>query len=244
MKPLLDSRTGKPFEGDWPPLSLQQCLKSHDLIGELREAWNLILAVDYKPIFETGLAAIDGVTHDPNLSAAIRRVISSSLAIVRVIEGFRHDLLGRIFHAVLDNARYDGSFYTTTAAATLLSGLAIRDRGDLADSLSNLRVIDPSCGTGTLLMAVAERIKDVADDIKYVELIEHVLTGYDINLTATHMAATTLGLLSPTTKFNTINIYLAQLLVKPKTANIRSRPARWKFMVKIRCCLHLTGRVP
>ena len=209
MKPLLDSRTAKPFEGDWPPLSLQQCLKSHDLIGELREAWNLILAVDYKPIFETGLAAIGGVTHDPNLSAAIRRVISSSLAIVRVIEGLRHDLLGRIFHAVLNNARYDGSFYTTTAAATLLSGLAIRDRDDLADSLSNMRVIDPSCGTGTLLMAVAERIKDVAADIKYAELIEHVLTGYDINLTATHMAATTLGLLSPTTKFNTINIYLA-----------------------------------
>ena len=37
-------------------------------------------------------------------------------------------------------------------------------------------------------------------------LIEQVFSGYDINLTATHMAATTLGLLSPTTQFRNMKI--------------------------------------
>ena len=37
-------------------------------------------------------------------------------------------------------------------------------------------------------------------------LIEEVFTGYDVNLTATHMAATTLGLLSPTTQFRNMKI--------------------------------------
>ena len=37
-------------------------------------------------------------------------------------------------------------------------------------------------------------------------LIEQVLSGYDINLTGTHMAATTLGLLSPTTQFRNMKI--------------------------------------
>ena len=37
-------------------------------------------------------------------------------------------------------------------------------------------------------------------------LIEQVLSGYDVNVTATHMAATTLGLLSPTTHFKNMKI--------------------------------------
>ena len=44
------------------------------------------------------------------------------------MSGLRHDLLGRIFHRVLDTARYDGSFYTSTAAAVLLASLAIREQ--------------------------------------------------------------------------------------------------------------------
>ena len=42
-------------------------------------------------------------------------------------------------------------------------------------------------------------------------LIERVLTGYDVNLTATHLAATTLGLLSPTTTFEEMKIGRALL---------------------------------
>ena len=45
-----------------------------------------------------------------------------------MVSGLRHDLLGRIFHRVLDTARYDGSFYTSTAAAVLLASLAIREQ--------------------------------------------------------------------------------------------------------------------
>ena len=60
-------------------------------------------------------------------------------------------------------------------------------------------------------MAAAERIHDLApgsrDDGRMARtLIERVLTGYDVNLTATHMAATTLGLLSPTTRFQNMKI--------------------------------------
>lgn len=209
MKPEMDARTGRQFSDHWPPKTLQECLQSEDLIGELRETWHLILSVDYRPIFETGIAVLDNVIHNPNFSAAVRRVVAASLAIVRVVEGLRHDLLGRIFHAVLDNARYDGSFYTTTSAATLLTGLALRNSDDLPVNLADLRVIDPSCGTGTLLMAVAERIRDISESSNDAVLIENVLSGYDINLTATHLAATTLGLLSPTTKFQKMNIFIA-----------------------------------
>ncbi|MXX79507.1 MAG: SAM-dependent DNA methyltransferase [Chloroflexi bacterium] len=42
-------------------------------------------------------------------------------------------------------------------------------------------------------------------------LVEDVLWGYDINLTATHMAASALGMLSPRTQFNKMRIYRTYL---------------------------------
>ena len=118
------------------------------------------------------------------------------------VAGLRHDLLGRIFHRVLDTARYDGSFYTSTAAAVLLASLALREQdADWGDpnAVAALRICDPSCGTGTLLMAAAERIRDLRnaagrgtpedEETLGLALVEDVLWGYDSNLTATHMAA-------------------------------------------------------
>ena len=196
-------------EKPWPPARLEDFSRDSDIIGSLRSAWRMILSVDYGPIFETAIAVLDRTTRDPNFTTAIREVVYSAHYVASEVEGLRHDLLGRIFHAVLDEARYDGSFYTTTAAATLLAGIAIRDRDDVSFKAKNMKVVDPACGTGTLLMAAAERLKDVAPDMKDSTLVENVLTGYDINLTATHMAATTLGLLSPTTQFQKLNIFLA-----------------------------------
>ena len=208
-------------EGDashrWPPALAPVCAEAADPIAAFSEAWTLILRLDYKPIFETALAALSSCPHDLALTDAIRESARAALAVVRNIAGLRHDLLGRIFHTVLDSARYDGSFYTTTPAATLLATLAIAD--DMCDwqdpeAIARLRITDPACGTGTLLMAAAERIRDLApkgqDNVVEApvstSLIEEVLCGYDVNLTATHMAATTLGLLSPTTYFRQMKI--------------------------------------
>ena len=193
----------------WPPQRLEDLSRDSNIIGSLMSAWRMILSVDYGPIFKTAIAVLDRTTRDPNSSTAISEVVCSAHYVANEIEGIRHDLLGRIFHAILDKARYDGSFYTTTAAATLLAGITIRDRDDVSSEVKNMKIVDPACGTGTLLMAAAERLKDVVPDMKESTLVEDVLTGYDINLTATHMAATTLGLLSPTTQFQKLNIYLA-----------------------------------
>ena len=216
MRPEMDSRTDppEPFTGPWPPAMAHVCRDAHAPIAAFQDAWNLILALDYKPIFETGRAALQSCPPDPAFADAVRFTADAALAVVQNIAGLRHDLLGRIFHTVLDTARYDGSFYTTTAAATLLAGLALR--GDTCDwqdaeAIGGLRITDPACGTGTLLMAAAERIRQLAPESETDPelsraLIEQVFTGYDVNLTATHMAATTLGLLSPTTQFRNMKI--------------------------------------
>ena len=212
------------YDGSWPPASGTECLEQNATINAFREAWGGILAVDYRPIFDTGRAALAALSVDPDTSQAVRSLGEVVAKLSERVTGLRHDLLGRIFHRVLDTARYDGSFYTSTAAAVLLATLALREQdGDWSDPnvAAALRICDPACGTGTLLMAAAERIRDLRntagrsdpDDEEALGLllVEDVLWGYDVNLTATHMAASTLGMLSPTTKFSRMNIHRALL---------------------------------
>ena len=208
------------FDGAWPPASATACAEQDTAINAYREAWRAILAVDYRPVFETGRAALAALPSDPDTGQAVRHLAEVVARVSERVSGLRHDLLGRIFHRVLDTARYDGSFYTSTAAAVLLASLAIREQdADWSDpnSVAALRICDPACGTGTLLMAAAERIRDLRNAVGRTDpddeealgllLVEDVLWGYDVNLTATHMAASTLGMLSPTTRFHRMNIH-------------------------------------
>ena len=212
------------YEGEWPPASATTCAEQDSVINAYREAWRGILAVDYRPVFETGRVALASLPADPDAGQAVRRLAEVVAQVSERVTGLRHDLLGRIFHRVLDTARYDGSFYTSTAAAVLLASLALREQdADWSDpnAVAALRICDPACGTGTLLMAAAERIRDLRTDAGRGDpedeealglmLVEDVLWGYDVNLTATHMAASTLGMLSPATKFSRMNIHRALL---------------------------------
>ena len=212
------------YDGPWPPASASQCAESGAPISALREAWQGILAVDYRPVFETGRVALATLSADPDTGQAVGKLAEVVARVSERVVGLRHDLLGRVFHRVLDTARYDGSFYTSTAAAVLLASLALREQDadwSNADVIGRLRICDPACGTGTLLMAAAERIRDLRnaagpgdpDDEAALGLllVEDVLWGYDVNLTATHMAASTLGMLSPTTRFTHMNIHRALL---------------------------------
>ena len=215
------------WTGDWPPRRALSAAHSPTLISDFTSSWNLILELDYKPIFTAALSVLAEMDPNPMTVSALQKTAQVAVKIMEHSGIVRHDVLGRIFHRVLETARYDGSFYTTSAAATLLANLALTegtcDWSD-DDAVSKLRVVDPACGTGTLLMAAAERIRDLRSsaepdatrdtDIEKVialTVVEDMLYGYDTNLTAVHLAATTLGMLSPSTEFRSMNIHRARL---------------------------------
>ena len=192
----------------WPPRTLQGCYDAPNTKTSLSEAWGLIVKYDYRPIFESAMNVL-AAGSEPVFVEAVKSMAKWALDTIGQLGGMRHDLLGRIFHSAIDTASNDGSFYTTTPAAVLLAGLAIRRRSDMPDNPADMRILDPACGTGTLLMAAGERLRELLPDISSGVLIEKILNGVDINVTATHMAATTLGLLSPSTKFSQMNISVA-----------------------------------
>ena len=224
------------YAGDWPPLNPAQCAAEPETTtGAFLEAWRAVLAVDYRPVFETARVALLALPASPDIAQAVFTLAGEVAKIAGLVHGLRHDLLGRIFHRVLDTARYDGSFYTSTPAAVLLAALAIREEDcDWSDpnAVERLRICDPACGTGTLLMAAAERIRDLRqragpidaadEEVLALALVENVLWGYDINLTATHMAASTLGMLSPSTKFGRMNVHRTLLGVHQGTPYLGS----------------------
>ena len=195
---------------DWPPKTLDECLLGGDIRNDLIDTWTLISTkVDYRPIFESAISVLSTCT-GRQFSDAIREVTKWASKAADKVDSLRHDLLGNLFHRVLDSAPYDGSFYTSVPTATLLAGIAIPDRKNIPKQISNYKIMDPSCGTGTLLMAAAERLKHLDNTLNPRQMVEDILYGIDINATACHLAATTIGLLSPVTKFDRMNIYVAK----------------------------------
>ena len=208
-RPRTDARTGTPYKGEWPPAKLKICVGAGNCPEALTAAWETILASDYKPVFESAVNVLNALPPGTETHRFAQLAARAGLWAAGSLGGRRHDLLGRVFHWIVKHAANTGAFYTSDAAATLLAGLAIRPSD--ADRFYNLTVVDPACGTGTLLMAVAKRLEHLTPDARGEvggrHLIEKVLHGYDIEAAAIQMAAVALGLLNFRVTFERMGIH-------------------------------------
>ena len=84
------------------------------------------------------------------------------------------------------------------------------------EAVTNLRIIDPACGTGTLLMAALEIIKSRVAEARelnngeknalHKRLVEDVLCGLDINRHGVQLAACNMTLGAPTVDYARMNL--------------------------------------
>ena len=192
----------------------------------LLDNWQRIREVDYAPVVDPALAVLHRLPSDHRTNSLLEILIEAVLNCAPRILGLQLDHAGPLYHGLLQTARYDGSFYTSTSAAVLLAELALPPNwpvvdGSWADAnrLTNLTVCDPACGTGTLLMAAArtieERFRSAGGDeldlsALHLGLIEDVLHGLDINRHAIHLAASMLTLSAPKIDYNKMNLYNMQ----------------------------------
>ncbi len=204
--------------------SLQVCLESgKQARNNLKRDWKEILEVDYFPIFEPALKVLEAL---PDNEATGQFLTGLGECVGRMLiktGGFESDFVGKLYHSLLETARYDGSFYTSVPAGFLLAKLALPedmiDWGDVKQ-ISKLKICDPSCGTGTLLLAAktvcTERFKEAKGkkepskgelDKLHKAMAEEVIHGLDINYHAAQLAASMIAMSNPRVDFDNMNIY-------------------------------------
>ena len=196
----------------------------------LRADWERILERDYRPVFGPALTVLDALPAEDGVKRGLRLLVSCANAVADSLSELGYDHAGPLYHRILDTAASDGAFYTTNTAALLLAELALPP--DLLnwqnpDSISNLRIIDPACGTGTLLMAALKTIKERALDGRseseasrisgplHKDLVENAICGLDINHQAVQLAASNLTLGAPDVDYTRMNVHSMAHGVRP-----------------------------
>jgi len=204
----------------WP---LHKIENEADVIGTFANHWRMIVEdINYYPIFHVACELLLNLASGQDLDA-FQALIDAAKAIVRNKAALRHDLMGRVYHRLLADAKYLGTYYTSIPAATLLLRLALHaddwevDWHDL-EVLQSFRVADLACGTGTLLMAAADALAnnyigaavDADSDIElgklHKALMESVIHGYDVLASAIHLTASTLAMRAPEIAFEKMNL--------------------------------------
>jgi predicted RNA methylase len=171
-------------------------LKPVNTLKEIQEYFKKIAAIDYDPIYDIHL--IDKIPENKETLSLINNTIKNLLTLRA--EYITQDLAGRFFHALLPKevAKVWAAFYTNPIAAEILANLSI-DKW-------NETVIDPACGSGTLLSAAYRRKLELYKEQTNEELneetlkklhkkfVEEDITGIDIMPFAAHLSAINLSL--------------------------------------------------
>lgn len=204
--------------------TLRACMDRSDdtFLRAIIDAWKAILKIDYHPVFDPAVSVLEtfmAVDHNARMGAiyAVRLLVKYALAHADDLAALRFDHAGPLYHRLLESARYDGSFYTNNVSALLLARLALTENfTDWSDEegLGKLKVIDPACGTGTLLMAAMHTIRDryinaAGQDADFLHLfmVEDVLHGLDINRHGIQLAACNLTLGNPRVDYTRMNLF-------------------------------------
>ena len=211
---------------------LRPLLDERDPRGKLIQHWRFICdKINYVPIFRIATRILYELPERREADTALKVLADAVTEITSNRAALRHDLMGRIYHTLLLEAKYLGTYYTSVPAATLLLKVALHPsrwatRWSDLDQVRALRVADLACGTGTLLMAAQQALTDnfvsahvahggrmtteLAQDL-HRALVEEVIHGYDVLASAVHLTASTLAILAPEIAFSTMNLFCLPL---------------------------------
>lgn len=176
-------------------------LKELDSLNSLKLQFKNITKIDYKSIYQ-----IDVISKLPE-NINILHSLNDIIAIFKLVkpELVEHDLIGRLFHDLLpyETRKILAAFYTNPIAADILAGLCINTSED--------KVIDPACGSGTLLVsAYKEKERLDEDNTEKSKLhhyfVEEEITGMDIMPFAAHLTAINLSSMNIETPTDNLNV--------------------------------------
>jgi len=179
-------------------------LNEIEKLKDLQAYFDLITRIDYKAIYKINL--LGHIEENPEVINVLNNIIKA-IKLLRA-EYITHDLAGRFFHDLIPHEvrKVLAAFYTHPIAAEILSGLTIDDWDE--------SVIDPACGSGTLLVSAYKRKMDIYTKLHgyhnlkeiHKKFIENDITGIDIMPFAAHLSAINLTLQNIEYPTNTVRI--------------------------------------
>lgn len=155
-------------------------------IQDIQQYIDRIKNIDYQSIYKVNILG-----HIPNTKTVIEKLndLIKSIKLLRA-EYITHDLAGRFFHDLIpfEVRKILAAFYTHSVSAEILANLTI-DSWDES-------VIDPACGSGTLLVSTYKRKQDLYKQLHgfdaltklHKKFIQEDITGIDIMPFAAHIS--------------------------------------------------------
>lgn len=177
----------------YPDIDIDNLTAPSDLV----EYFDEVLEDDYTPVYSFRIAE----ELPPDSLTILKDAIKSIYALSP--ERINHDVLGKVFHELIPvSARKKvAAYYTKSKPAEILAELAI-------DS-SDEKVLEPACGSGTLLAASYMRKRELMGDFTeedHRRFVEHDLTGIDVMPFAAHLSCIHLALQAPVYETDEVNI--------------------------------------
>lgn len=155
--------------------------------ADLKKAFKRVWDINYKPVYNPdvlGLLPEDYVKDAFDLIWGLR------------IEKLRYEIPGRLFHELMPEKirKLLAAFYTRPQAADLLANLTISKGRD--------KVLDPACGSGTILTSAYRRKLEAYKDEGHADdphkfFCENDIYGADIMPFAVHLTTANLAAMNP-----------------------------------------------
>jgi len=167
-------------------------LEKIESISKLQNYFNLLENKGFSAIYASRI--LNNISESKEVVEIINDVILS-LKLLRP-ELITHDIAGVFFHKLIpfEIRKVLATFYTVPNAADFLAQLAIKKFDD--------KIMDPACGSGTLLVAGYKTKEKLFEKEKgnlkkshmHKEFLENEITGFDIMPFAGHLTAMNLAL--------------------------------------------------
>lgn len=204
-------------------------------VNNLKKQFKYITDINYKAIYQ-----IDIISYLPE-NKDIKSSLNNIIEIFKIAkpESIEHDLIGRLFHDLLpfETRKILAAFYTNPIAADILANLVI-DKPEQT-------VIDPACGSGTLLVSAYKQKTDLSlenNDLDFhKEFVEEQITGLDLMPFAAHLTAVNLSSQSIDTTTDKLRVgVMDSLSLSEKLKNKKVYTVE-NFSRELQTTLHLFG---
>jgi len=190
----------------------------------ISKAFEEILRIDYKPIYRIALQVIN-VLPDA-LSLSLKKLTDLAVEISSKRTLLSRDFAGKVYHKIVGDwsvRKGFATYFTTVPAAYLLAYLAIFTRTGVFSEFGRVKIGDITCGSGTLLTASYNALKDLyvqsrfrlGEEVNLEDfhkmMLEECLWGLDALMYAVQIASTNLAFQNPTVQVNKMNTFAIPL---------------------------------